>query len=262
MSRAVGRWVLQPIGVLLASVLLLLLILPVGTLVSGAGLRGIASALVERDVLRAILLTVLSATAATLLAIAGGLPVAYLLARVPFRGRGVVEALLELPLVIPHPVIGMALILSMGRNSTLGHALAPLGLSVVSSPLGIVVAMLAVSAPLFILGAREAIARVDVRLESVARTLGDDRLQAVRRVTLPLARNGIVTASTAMWARATSEFGAIVLVTYHPRVAAVLAYDRYLTYGLSAALPVAGALVCVALLILLMLRFVRRPDIA
>ncbi len=260
MSRPVSRLLLTAVGTLLGSLLVLALVLPAGTLVVGAGVSGIAGALADRDVLRSIALTVLSASAATLLAVAGGIPLAYVLARVPFRGKAIVEALVELPLVIPHPVIGMALLLSMGRGSVIGQSLAPFGLAVVNSPLGIVVAMLVVSAPLFVLGAREAIARVDARLESVARTLGDDRIGAVRRVTLPLARNGIVNAATAMWARATSEFGAIVLVAYHPRVASVLAYDRYVTYGLNAALPVAAALVLVAVAVLGIIRATRRSD--
>ena len=260
MKRPLSRLLLTAIATLCGSMLLLALVLPVGTLVASAGLSGIAGALMDSDVQRSILLTVVSATAATLLAVAGGIPLAYLLARVPFRGRAAIEALLELPLVIPHPVIGMALLLSMGRQSVVGRALAPLGLAIVNSPIGIVVAMLVVSAPLFILGARESIARVDPRLESVARTLGDDRWRAVRRVTLPLARNGLVNAGTSMWARATSEFGAIVLIAYHPRVASVLAYDRYLTYGLSAALPVAAVLVLVAMVILFVVGATRRGE--
>lgn len=260
MTHRVLRLLLAATVTLFASLLVLTLVLPVGTLVAGAGIAGLAGAFADRDVLASLLLTITSATIATLLTIAGGTPVAYFLARVPFRGRAIVEALLELPLVIPHPVIGMALLLAMGRDSAVGHALAPLGLAVVNSPVGIVVAMVVVSAPLYILGARESIARVDVRLESVARTLGDDRWRAVRRVTLPLARNGIVNAGTAMWARATSEFGAIVLVAYHPRVASVLAYDRYVTYGLRTALPVAGALVITALAILVVVRMARRAE--
>ena len=260
MTYRVSRLLLAATVTLFASLLVLTLVLPVGTLVAGAGIAGLAGAFADRDVLASLLLTITSATIATLLTIAGGTPVAYFLARVPFRGRAIVEALLELPLVIPHPVIGMALLLAMGRDSAVGQALAPLGLAVVNSPVGIVVAMVVVSAPLYILGARESIARVDVRLESVARTLGDDRWRAVRRVTLPLARNGIVNAGTAMWARATSEFGAIVLVAYHPRVASVLAYDRYVTYGLRTALPVAGALVITALAILVVVRMARRAE--
>jgi len=254
------RVLLSAVATLAASLLVLALVLPVGTLVAGAGLGGVLRALADREVLQSLLLTVVGATVATALAVAGGTPLAYILARTPFRGRAVVEALLELPLVIPHPVIGMALLLAMGRNSPLGSLLAPIGLGIVNSPLGIVVAMLVVSAPLYVFGARESIARVDERLESVARTLGDDRWAAVRRVTLPIARNGMVSAATAMWARCTSEFGAIVLVAYHPRVASVLAYDRYVTYGLRDALPVAAALVCVALCVLLLVRLARRAE--
>ena len=252
------RMLLAGSATLLGSLLIVMLVLPTGTLVAGAGVRGLAAAFTDPEVVSALVLTMLTASAATLFTVLGGIPLAYVLARVPFRGRSLVEALLELPMVVPHPVIGMALILSMGRESVVGQSVASLGFSIVNSPVGIVVAMMVVSAPLFIFGAREAIARVDVRLESVARTLGDDRLTAVRRVTLPLARNGIVSSAMAMWARATSEFGAIVLVAYHPRVASVLAYDRYLTYGLREALPVAAALVCVALGVLVMLRTRRR----
>ena len=260
MTRTLSRSLLLAIATLCGSVLVLALVLPVGTLVAQAGAAGIFAAFADSDVQRAILLTVVCATSATALAVAGGIPLAYALARIPFRGRAAVEALLELPLVIPHPVIGMALLISMGSQSTVGRTLAPFGLAIVNSPLGIVVAMLVVSAPLFVLGTREAIARVDARLEAVARTLGDDRMRAVRRVTLPLARNGIVNAGTAMWARASSEFGAIVLIAYHPRVASVLAYDRYVTYGLPTALPVAASLVIVALLILFIVRSTRRSE--
>lgn len=260
MTPPIARVVVAAAAALCGSLLLLALVLPAGTLVTGAGVSGLLSAFTDRSVLASLLLTFACATAATLAAVLCGLPVAYVLARVPFRGRALVEGLLELPLVIPHPVIGMALLLSVGGNSAVGRALAPLGLSIVNTPVGIVVAMLVVSAPLFILGARESIARVDARLESVARTLGDDRIVAVRRVTLPLARNGIVNAATTMWARATSEFGAIVLVAYHPRVASVLAYDAYVTYGLREALPIAAALVVVALGVLTLVRTARRPE--
>ena len=260
MTRTLSRVLLSAVATLAASLLVLALVLPVGTLVASAGTRGVLSAFADRDVLRSLLLTLTAATLATALAIAGGTPLAYLLARTPFRGRAIVEALLELPLVIPHPVIGMALLLAMGRNSAIGAALAPIGLTIVNSPIGIVVAMLVVSAPLYLFGARESIARVDARLEAVARTLGDDRWTAVRRVTLPMARNGLLSAATAMWARCTSEFGAIVLVAYHPRVASVLAYDRYVTYGLRSALPVAAVLILVALGILVMVRITRRVE--
>jgi molybdate/tungstate transport system permease protein len=121
--------------------------------------------------------------------------------------------------------------------------------------------MLFVSAPLFVSGAREAFARVDARYEAVARTLGDPAWRAFRRVTLPLAGRGLLAAAVVMWARAVSEFGAIVILTYNPKVASVLSYDRFTSFGLDEALPVAGVLVILAVVPLVVLRALRaEPD--
>ena len=117
--------------------------------------------------------------------------------------------------------------------------------------------MLFVSAPLYVSAAREAFARVDARYESVARTLGDDAWRAFRRVTLPLSARGLTAAAVVMWARAVSEFGAIVILTYNPKVVSVLSYDRFTSYGLSEALPVAAVLVLFALVPLAALRALR-----
>src|SRR5439155_5713398 len=151
-------------------------------------------------------------------------------------------AVLDLPLVLPHPVAGIALLLVLGRGTPAGAALYAAGLRVVGSPAGIVAAMLFVAAPLYVSAAREAFNRVDPRYERVARTLGDEPWRAFRRVTLPMARRGLAAAAVVMWARAVSEFGAVVILAYHPRVASVLSYDRFTSYGLSEALPVAAAL--------------------
>ena len=132
-----------------------------------------------------------------------------------------------------------------------------MGIRIVSAPLGIVCAMLFVSAPLYISGAREAFARVDPRYEAVARTLGDPAWRVFRRITLPLSRRGLVAASVVMWARAVSEFGSIVIITYNPKVASVLSYDRFTTAGLPEALPVAAVLALLALIPLTLLRALR-----
>jgi molybdate/tungstate transport system permease protein len=107
--------------------------------------------------------------------------------------------------------------------------------------------------------ARETFARVDARYEAVARTLGDDSWRAFRRVTLPLSARGLTAAAVVMWARAVSEFGAIVILTYNPKVASVLSYDRFTGYGLSQALPVAAVLVLLSLVPLAVLRGLDRP---
>lgn len=243
------------------SLLLLFLAAPLLQLVASGGPRGIARLGTDRELREALVLTVFTATMATLVGVACGTPIAWLLARKPFRGRAVLSAVLDLPLLIPHPVAGIALLLVLGRGSVLGETLLETGLRVVGSPLGIMAAMLFVSAPLYISGAREAFSRVDPRYEAVARTLGDDAWRSFRRVTLPLARRGMVAASVVMWARAVSEFGAIVILTYNPKTVSVLSYDRFTTYGLSEALPVAAVLALFALVPLTLLRALRSDRI-
>lgn len=244
-----------------ASCLLLLLALPVGTLVGGSGAQGIRLLFTDAELRASLLLTIGAATAATLLAAIGGTPVAWLLARRKFRGRALMAALLDLPLVLPHPVAGIALLLVFGRNTPLGQWMLTVGLQIVGTPLGIVCAMLFVSAPLFVSGAREAITQVPTRLEHAARTLGDTPWQTWWRVTLPLSTRGLLAAGVVTWARAVSEFGAIVVLTYNPKVVSVLSYERFTSYGLPEALPVAAALALFALIPLIALRALRREEI-
>ena len=208
------------IAALLASLLLLFLGAPIIELIARGGGSGVARIGTDAELRQSLLLTTLCAFTATFIGVLGGTPLAWALSRRHFRGRAIISALLDLPLLIPHPVAGIALLLVFGRESATGQAALALGLRVVGTPVGIIFAMLFVSASLFISGAREAFARVDRRYEAVARTLGDDAWNAFRRVTLPLASRGILASAIVMWARAVSEFGAIVILTYNPKTAA------------------------------------------
>ncbi|MFN2565731.1 MAG: ABC transporter permease subunit [Gemmatimonadaceae bacterium] len=258
-SRAADR-VATVVSALGASLLLLFLAAPTVGLVGAAGAGGLRLLASDAELQGALALTAATATAATLIGIVGGTPIAYLLARRTFRGRALLAALLDLPLLIPHPVAGIALLLVLGRGSPLGQALLEAGIRITGSPVGIVCAMLFVSAPLFVSGARETFTRVDARYEAVARTLGDSPWRAFRRVTLPLAGRGLLAAGVVMWARAVSEFGAIVILTYNPKVASVLSYDRFTSYGLDEALPVAAVLVVLAVVPLALLRALRGEE--
>jgi len=245
-------------GVVVGSLLLLaLLSLPIVALIVRGGASGLAQLGADHELRSALWLTAQTATLATLLTVLLGTPLAWLLARDRMPAQGLVGALLDLPLLIPHPVAGMALLIAFGRASPAGAALAQLGLAIVGSRTGIVLAMLFVAAPLYVSAAREAIARVDQRYESVARTLGDSPARAAWRITRPLAGRGLLAAAVVMWARAVSEFGAIVILTYNPKVVSVLSYDRFTGEGLDAALPVAAVLVILALVPLLVLRSLR-----
>ena len=215
------------------------------------------TALRDPDTIAALETTFVTATAATLVAAICGSPIAYVLARGTFPGRSIVAAIVDLPLLIPHPVAGIAILLLVSRNTAFGSGLLDMGLRVVGTPLGIVLAMLFVSAPLFVSAAREAFARVDRHYEFIARTLGDTQWAAFRRVTLPLARRGLASAAIVTWARAISEFGAVVVLAYNPKVVSVLSYDRFTTGGLREALPIAATLVLVSVVPLVLLRALR-----
>jgi molybdate/tungstate transport system permease protein len=247
------------LAALAGSLFLLFLLAPLAQLVAAGGAEGATKLFGDDELRGSLALTALTATAATVLGVLGGTPLAYLLERRRFRGRALLAALVDLPLLVPHPVAGIALLLVLGRQSAVGGALLAAGLRVVGTPLGIVAAMLFVSAPLYVSAAREAFGRVSACYEGVARTLGDPPWRAFRRVTLPLAMRGLIAAGVVMWARAVSEFGAIVVLTYNPKVASVLSYDRFTSYGLSEALPVAAILALLALVPLVALRAVR-PD--
>jgi molybdate/tungstate transport system permease protein len=260
-SKAVrGEAVIQIAVAVVASLFLLFIIAPLVGLVGGGGIAGLSRLASDAELRSSLLLTIGTATLATLLGIIGATPIAYALARGGFRGRSFLAALIDLPLLIPHPVAGIALLLVLGRNTALGSALWTLGLQITGSVTGIVCAMLFVSAPLYVSAAREAFDRVDPRFEGVARTLGDSRWRALRRVTLPLAWRGLLAAAIVMWARAVSEFGAIVILVYHPRVASVLSYERFTAFGLREALPVAAVLVLLALIPLVALRALRGDE--
>ena len=244
---SVGLWVL-------AALLILFVAGPLVRLLLQSSPASLAAALRDRELVEAITLTVFAASLGTVLSLGLGVPLAYLLARSRFRGRRLLEGVVELPVVVPHPVAGIALLLFLGRRSVVGGALARVGLEVVNQVPGIIAGMLFVSVPLVVSAAREAFRQVDPQLERVARTLGDSGWAAFRRVTLPLASRGILAGAVLGWARSVSEFGSIVILTYNPKVASVLIYDRFTLFGLPAAIPAAALLLLIALAVFLVVQ--------
>lgn len=239
---------------LAGALILLFVVLPLAATVVGAGPKAMLDALTQPDVLRSFLVTFVSALIATAIAVLFGLPLAYLLARRDFPGKDLVEGIIDIPIIVPHTAAGIALLMVFGRSGIVGGPLAALSVYFTDDIAGIVIAMLFVSLPLFVDSAREAIAAVDPRFEGVARTLGASSWRAVGRVTLPLAWRGVLAGGILMWARGISEFGAVVILAYNPKVISVLTYERFSGFGLAEALPVTALLVVVALLVLVVLR--------
>jgi len=216
---------------------------------------GMVSALTDKAVWRSILLSYYAAFISTLLALLFGTPLAYILARYNFFGKSLVEGVVDIPVVIPHTVAGIALLVVFGSNGLIGQ-FSPL--KFVDALPGIVIAMLFVSAPLYINSAKEGFASVDERLEHVARTLGSPPSRTFLTVSLPLALRHIVAGAIMAWARAISEFGAIVVIAYYPMVAPTLIYERFVSSGLSSAQPVAVLLILLSLTVFVVMRFLAR----
>jgi molybdate/tungstate transport system permease protein len=214
----------------------------------------------DPEVLHSIGLTFGAAAIATALALGSGVPLAYLLARRKFRGKRLLEAIVNLPIVIPHTAAGIALLLVFGRRGLLGQWLYPLGITFTDNLAGIVVAMLFVSLPFLVNLSREAFAMVDDQLERVAMTDGASHWQAFWYVTLPLAWRGVLGGAVMMWARGISEFGAVVILAYHPKIVPVLVYERFEGFGLNAAQPIALLLIIVALVVFILLRLALLPE--
>jgi molybdate/tungstate transport system permease protein len=257
---AVRRLPLMSLVFSLAGLLVLLfIILPLLATLVGAGPQAIVDAARQADVQRSLGVTFFAAFIATSIAFVFGLPLAYLLARRDFPGKNLVEGVIDLPIIVPHTAAGIALLMVYGRSGVVGSSFASFSIYFTENVAGIVLAMLFVSVPLFIDGAREAIAAVDPRLEGVARTLGASPWRAVRKVTLPLAWRGILAGGLLMWARGISEFGAIVVLAYNPKVISVLIYERFTAYGLPAAVPVTALLLVFALVLLVVMRAVLLP---
>ena len=238
----------------LGGLLLLFIVLPLFSILLGTTPQSLWLTLNDAEVLRSISLTFGAAAVATLLAIFTGVPLAFLLARRKFRGRRLVEALVNLPIVIPHTAAGVALLLVFGRRGLLGQWLTPLGVTFTDNFSGIVVGMLFVSLPFLVNLSRESFALVDEELERVALIDGASPWQAFLYVSLPQAWRGVLAGALMMWARGISEFGAVVILAYHPKIVPVLVFERFEGFGLVAAQPVAALLILIALAVFVFLR--------
>jgi len=241
---------------LTGSILVLFLLGPLVSVLASSSPE-IPGALSDDRIIGAIMTSLVCALAATLLTLVTGVPLAYVLTRIEFKGRKIIDSLLDLPILIPHNAAGIALLFFLSPRSPLGEALGSIGLSFVDTTLGIVAAMAFVSAPFMVRNAQEAFKAVDPSLEHVARSLGASQMEAFRYVTLPLSSRGILTGCVLTWARAISEFGAVVVLAYYPKTAPVLLFDVLIGEGLQKALPITGILLILGAIVFTLFRAIQ-----
>ncbi|MGC0378623.1 molybdate ABC transporter permease subunit [Streptomyces sp. SAI-229] len=208
--RAPGRGV--PLALLAPALLgLAFLLVPLLALLLRAPWRDLPGQLTSPGLWEALRLSLLCATTATALSLVVGVPLAWLLARTDFPGRGLVRALVTLPLVLPPVVGGVALLLSLGRNGVVGQWLdAWFGITLPFTTAGVVLAETFVAMPFLVISVEGTLRAADPRYEEAATTLGASRFTAFRRVTLPLIAPGVAAGAVLAWARALGEFGATI----------------------------------------------------
>ena len=286
-----------PFGVAAAtfgSVLLVVVALPLLMLVARQDPGTVVEKAMDPAVHRSLYLSVYAPLLAALLSVALGVPLALLLAR-GFPGQTLVESLVDLPLVVPHSVAGLAVLFAYGNQGafdwlelSIPGAFTLLGVpvdvplfdgfhydfSVLGTTTGMVLAMTFVSAPFAVNAAREGFEAVDARVQRAARTLGANRWETFRRVTAPLSVRGVLTGGVLAWARSVSEFGAVAIVAYNVDVvypplfgemsdtqhAPVFIYREFITGGLGESGAVATLLLGLSIAIFLVIRSLAYDD--
>jgi molybdate/tungstate transport system permease protein len=237
----------------LSFILLLFLVAPIIRIVTSSDPVIFSSVIKNKDVLNSIFLTLECAAYATLFSSIFGIALAYVLARYNFFGKSLIEAAINIPIIIPHTAAGIALLSVFSNDFFIGRGLSAINLSVIDSKLGIVIAMSFVSAPFLINSSITAFKSYDEKLEKTARTLGANFWQTFTKISLPLAQNGIIKGMLMMWARGISEFGAVVILAYHPMIAPTMIFQHFESYGLQYSKPIAALLIIICLTIFLIL---------
>jgi molybdate transport system permease protein len=233
--------------------------LPVVALVARSIVDGsLAGAAGSSAVLAALGLSLATTAASLVLTVAIGLPLAIVLARRTFRGKWLVEAIVDLPIVLPPSVAGLALLLLLGRRGPLGAPLDAAGLEVAFTTAAIVLAQTFVSAPFFVRSARAGISTVSRDLEDAARVDGATEAQLFRLITVPLAGAALAAGLVMTWARALGEFGATIMFAGNfegrTQTLPLVVYSEFQAGHLDGSIAAAAILVLAALGVLLAVR--------
>jgi molybdate transport system permease protein len=222
---------------------------------------GLAAALGSRAVLDALSLSLLTTAMSLGLTLVLGAPLAYHLARRSFRGSSIVETVVDLPIVLPPSVAGLALLLVLGRRGLLGGTLDAFGIAIPFTTLAVVLAQTFVAAPFFVRSARAGIAAVDRDTEDAARVDGAAELEVFRWVTAPLAATALAAGAVMSWSRALGEFGATIMfagnIEGRTQTLPLVVYAEFGGGELDASVAAAAILVLAAFGVLISVRVLR-----
>ena len=247
-----------------AGALMLFLVLPIIALFVEVVPNGSAWSTISKPVVTEALRLSMITTAITVgITVVLGTPVAYLLARRSFRGASLLDTLIDMPLVLPPAVAGIALLFTFGRSGLLGGWIDDAGVSVAFTTVAVVLAQVFVAAPFYVKAAKSGFQSVDPELERVSLTLGEGELRTFLRVTAPLAAPALLGGVIMTWARALGEFGATIMFAGSlqgvTETVPLAIYDA-LQDDLDAALVLSAVLVAVSFVVLLIFKTLLRRS--
>lgn len=194
-----------------ALLFLLFILIPLATVFLNLDLQSILVELHNQEVTDALSLGLVTSLIATLVSFVFGVPTAYLLATRNFPGKKLMDAVMDIPMILPPAVAGLALLFAFAPRGLLGPSLLRLGIILPGSTVAVVLAQFFVASPFVLRSAKAAFENVDTRLVDSARLLNPSKLGVFVTVTLPLAANGVLAGVVMTWARAMGEFGATLM---------------------------------------------------
>ncbi len=251
---------LSIIFILLGSLVLLFILAPILNILLNQNFPDLFDTFRENEVQSSITLTLLTALGATMVFTVFSIPLAYILARKEFSGKKIVLGIIDLPILIPHSAAGIALLGVISRDSLIGRIGEQFGISFIGNPLGIALAMAFVSVPFLLHSTIDGFTAVPEKYEKAAYTLGTSYWRTFWTISLPLAKRNILTGMIMMFARGMSEFGAVIIIAYHPMVTPILIYERFNSFGLKYAKPVSAIFIIISLLFFLILRYLSKRN--
>lgn len=211
----------------------------------------------DKEVSDSIITTLYSAMLATFASSIFVIPAAYFISRNDFFIKRILISLFDLPVVIPHTAAGIAILGIVSRNTTLGNVSQMFGIDFIGSHAGIALAMAFVSIPFLFNAALTGFDSIPRKYELAALNLGASPLKVFFTISLPLAWRAIVGGIVLMFARGMSEFGAVIIIAYHPMTTPILIFERFTTYGLAHSRPVAILFISISLFIFFLFRLVK-----
>ncbi len=223
--------------------------------------KNLISTLKDGVVWHSIFTSIYCALWATVVGCFIGIPLGYVLSRTQFKGKSVVESIINIPVAIPHVAVGIALISLFNERTFVGHIFKTINISFVDTVYGIVLAMMFVSISFIISSSVVGFDSVEEEIEMVAKSLGASSTYTFFRITFPLALPSIIRGAVLAFARSISEVGALLIIAYFPKTAPIVMYERFEEYGLNAARPVCALVIFLCTVIFFTLLYFSRRNV-